>query len=132
MKKSILTVKLMALLSISCSVIGSDEQDLGDNYYYLPEYEAIDVGFTDGPIIYKSKEKYLFSDIKLRGNINKVEHDDSFILVSKISEDSLGQRRQLLYYIIIKATDSLSGPFDEEQYLERRNRFKIPKNLVLD
>ena len=122
----------MALLSISCSVIGSDEQDLGDNYYYLPEYEAIDVGFTDGPIIYKSKEKYLFSDIKLRGNINKVEHDDSFILVSKISEDSLGQRRQLLYYIIIKATDSLSGPFDEEQYLERRNRFKIPKNLVLD
>jgi hypothetical protein len=34
-----------------------DNEDLGDGYYYLPPYEALDIGFPEGAVIYKSSQK---------------------------------------------------------------------------
>ena len=47
-KLIILLVSLFLVLSIL--FVKQDNQKLGHNYYFLPLYEAIDVGFPDGAL----------------------------------------------------------------------------------
>ena len=56
MKKKVILISVF--LMYSCY----DDQNLGNNYFYLPMYEAYDIGY-EGSIIYKSHKKLLFSDI---------------------------------------------------------------------
>ena len=49
MKKLIIAIIVTVLLcGILFFIFRTDEQDLGDNYFYLPKYEAIDIGYPEG------------------------------------------------------------------------------------
>jgi len=130
MKKLIITI----LIIVSCAIIvfvfmGNDEQDLGDNYYFLPEYEAIDIGFPDGAVVYKASQKNVFNDIKIQGNVVDARGNSDFIVVSQRKDSS--NIDTLQYYIIAKKTDSIYGPYNTEGYLQNRKKLNVPKNLIL-
>jgi len=109
--------------------MGNDEQDLGDNYYFLPEYEAIDIGFPDGAVVYKAAQKNVFNDIKIQGNVVDARGNSDFIVVSQRKDSS--NIDTLQYYIIAKKTDSIYGPYNTEGYLQNRKKLNVPKNLIL-
>lgn len=131
---SVLLLAVVAFLFLS---EGGDS--LGDNYYYLPEYEAIDMGFHGGAVIYRSKRKNLFSDIKIQGNIINVSHNSEFLIAIQQQVDSFGVKKEnfvtkdpnkvLNYFIIDKDSGTLFGPYTKEQYILKRNQISVPTDL---
>ncbi len=69
---------------IICFTSCKDETDLGNNFYYLPDYESVDVGYPFGSIIYKSKEKYVFEKIFVSADVINVNKNDDYIIVKQI------------------------------------------------
>ena len=94
---------------------------LGDNYYYLDMDEAKDVGYPDGAIIYKSTERYLFSDIKIKGNVIEVKSNDKFIVAKQIPIN----QKKINYYIINKSKDQVYGPHNADSIRVLIKKFKI-------
>jgi len=140
MKKWIITIVILLLLGLYL-ILGrvSNEQNLGDNYYYLPKYEALDIGFPDGAIIYKSAQRNVFSDVKIQKNVVSVNKNKEFIIAIR-EDDSLNinnanskslDSSYLHYYIIVKKTDVIYGPLNRNEYLKKRKVLKIPDNLKL-
>lgn len=82
MKKWIIVICVLITIGIVFFITKTekDTETLGDNYYYLSPYEAIDVGFPEGAIIYKSSQKNLFSDIKIQGEVISINYDKDFIV----------------------------------------------------
>ncbi|MPL56193.1 hypothetical protein SDC9_01675 [bioreactor metagenome] len=73
-----LTVYIFVLiLFYSCN----DGSNLGNNYYYLPDYESKDIGYPYGTIVYKSKEKNHFDKILVYSDVEKVKLNNNFIIV---------------------------------------------------
>jgi hypothetical protein len=99
-----LILTLIILIISSCS---SDESDLGQSYFYLDSFEAKDVGFPDGPVIYKSTEKYLFQKIVIGREVVQVQHNDNYIFAKQVATDNNGDTNN---YIIDKLHDILYGP----------------------
>lgn len=140
MKKNIIAIVIMLLLVVLCLILGRDnEQDLGDNYFYLPKYEAVDIGYPDGAIIYKSAERNVFSDVKIHKNVITVNKNKNFIIAIQ-QDDSLNiksiyptaqDNKRLHYFIIVKQTDMVYGPFSKNEYLKKREELKVPTNLKL-
>lgn len=116
-----------------------NEQDLGDNYYYLPEYEAIDIGYPYGAIVYKSAGRYIFSDVKIHRNVTRVSKDKNFIIAiqqddmvnTKATQANMVDSNYLHFFIIVKETDKVYGPFSRIEYLKKREELKIPHSLRL-
>ncbi|HET9058202.1 MAG TPA: DUF3997 domain-containing protein [Chitinophagaceae bacterium] len=138
MKKWIITIAVILFLGILFFIIRrSDDQNLGDNYYYLPEYEAIDVGYPGGAIIYKSTQKYLFSNVKISGNIISVNTNKDYIIALQQKIDSvfdktssnITEKDSLKYFIIQKKADLLFGPYSKDEYIKKREELGIPKEL---
>ena len=119
-------------------VSGEDEQTLGDNYFFLPKYEALDVGYPDGAIIYKSPEKNLFKEIKIKKEVVSVEHNRDFIIAIQESNNNsfeignshIEERNFLNYFIIVKKTNHVYGPFKYSDYVSMRKELKVPNNLM--
>ncbi len=138
MKNWIITAVILFLLFFLYLIWGEfNEQDLGDNYYYLPKYEALDIGFPDGAIIYKSVQRNVFSDVKIQKNVVCVIKNKEFIIAIR-EDDSLNinnansksiDSSYLHYYIIVKKTDVIYGPLSRNEYLKKRKVLKIPDNL---
>ena len=99
MKKSILLF-VASLIICSCT----DNSDLGDSYYYLDSFEAIDVGFPNGAIIYKSKKKHQFDSIVISKEVVYAIHSNRFIFAKQLSNE---QKRDTNYYIIDKLNDKI-------------------------
>jgi hypothetical protein len=131
MKKWLISTLIMVLAIVVLIFRGNDEQDLGNDYYYLPEYEAIDIGFPNGAVIYKAKQKNVFTDIKLQGNIVDVSSNPDFIIAAQKTDSSNLDNYSLQYYIIVKREDSIYGPFNKEEYSHKREKLNIPKKLTL-
>lgn len=131
MKKTIVLILVLVLSIILFFTLGIDEQDLGDNYYYLPKYDAIDVGYPGGAIIYKSQQKYLYSDIKIKEEVINVNNDGNFILAIQKSDSSSFGKGSLGYFIIVKNTDLVYGPYDKKSYMQKRKELSVPKKLIL-
>lgn len=74
MKKNFII--LIFCILISCK----NEQDLGNNYFYLPNYEALDIGYPYGSIIYKSKTIYNFDSLCVYADILKVQSNERFVI----------------------------------------------------
>lgn len=134
MKKWIIAI---IVLLIVCGVLflitRTDEQTLGENYYYLPEYEAYDVGYPEGGIIYKSSERYLFSNIIIHGNVIRMNDNKGFIIAMQLKNDStkIDKNELLHYFIIEKKSDLIYGPYKKEEYLQKREELGVPKELQL-
>lgn len=140
MKKWIITLVIILLLVVLYFFCRrTNEQELGDNYYYLPEYEAVDIGYADGAIIYKSSQRNVFSDVKIHRNVISVNNNKDFIIAiqqdniicnKRIRSDVLDSNH-LHYFIISKQTDMVYGPFSKTEYLKKRKDLKIPHYLKL-
>ncbi len=106
-----LLILIFALICFSCS-----NRDLGDGYYFLPKYESVDVGYPNGEaIIYKSNQEYIFSEVKIRGDVVNVKSDTEFIIAKRDPQISRDNNTGLIeYYIIIKKNDSVIGPLNQE------------------
>lgn len=132
MKKWIILILIIACCAIVVFFIcRNNKQDLGDNYYYLPEYEAVDIGFPDGAVIYKAKQKNVFNDIKIRGKIVDVISNPEFIIALQKKDSANFNNDSMQYYIIAKKTDSIYGPYETQEYLKKRKELKIPNELAL-
>ena len=68
-KKTILF--LLCLMMGACSFCS--EEELGNGYYYLPDYEALDIGYCKGSTIYKSIQKNCFQTVLIQGGILEVK-----------------------------------------------------------
>jgi hypothetical protein len=140
MKKRIIAIVIIFLLVVLYLTWGgADEQNLGDNYYYLPKYEAVDIGYPEGAIIYKSAQKNVFSDVKIHRNVISVNKNKEFIIAIQ-QDDSVNIKsiqsnalysNYLHYFIIAKQTDMVYGPFSIIEYLKKRDELKIPHSLKL-
>lgn len=137
--KFVCLCSLIALLA-ACT----DKTNLGHNYCFLPEYEAIDVGYPLGAIIYKSKYKYRFSKIIVSNKVLDVNYNQEHIIVlqkrcdieTSIENPSEFTERKcsdtLAYYIIEKKTDSLYGPFNKNMFVKYKNLLKVGDRLEFD
>ncbi len=131
MKKRIVTIIIISVAIIIFIFWGNDEQDLGDNYYFLPEYEAIDIGFPDGSIIYKATKKNVFNDIKVHGIVVSAKSNANFIIATQKIDSSYVGEDSLSYYIIVKKTDLTYGPYTKREYLQKREELSISQKLTL-
>ena len=140
MKKWIIAVLVIILLcGVLFFVSEGDEQDLGDNYFYMPKYEAMDVGYPGGGIVYKSPEKYFYKEIKITGNVAEAYANKDFIIASQNTDTSyietmhsnVAKQGLMLYFIIEKKSDLIYGPYKKEEYLQKREELKVSKKLQL-
>lgn len=103
------------------------DRDLGDGYFHLPKYEAIDVGYPENEsILYRSSEEYLFSDIIIKGDVIEVQSDSRHIIAKR---DPLIKRDNntgtIEYFIIQKVNDSLIGPLTKKVFKESTNDLNV-------
>ena len=141
MIKWIITIVIILLLVVLCLILGGvNEQNLGDNYYYLPEYEAIDIGYPYGAIIYKSEQRYVFNDVKIHRNVISINKNKQFIIAIqqddsiniKSGQSNVLDSNHLHYFIILKKTDVVYGPLSKIEYMKKRDELKIPHSLKLE
>ena len=104
--------------------------DLGDHYFYMSEYDAMDMGVPDGAFIYKSREKNSWGDneIKIHRDVIKAKNDKDFIIAIRRKK----QNGTLQYYIIAKYSDTVYGPFQKEDYLKKREDLFVSKKLIFE
>lgn len=139
MKKITFNFCLLFLVSIMTFCARENQASLGNDYYYLSVYEARDVGYPEGAIVYKSSKEYVYEDIKIHGEVISVNHDNDFIIAIREKKDSsiiIGKQssnvnRNVQYFIIEKKSDSVYGPFDKEKYLQKRTELNVPEELKL-
>lgn len=102
MRTTILT--LIVILFSNCT---RDNAELGDSYYYLDNIEAIDIGYPDGAIIYKSKSKLQFDTVIISKEVVHATHNDNFIIAKQLATTN---RLDTSYYIIDKNIGKVYGP----------------------
>lgn len=133
MKKIIISILLLTFCVIIFLLLrGKDEQNLGGDYYYLPEYEAMDIGYPGGSIVYKAKEKYSFNDVKIKGNVLAAVSNDSHILASRRNRNSNEGNSKLQYFIIEKYTDVRHGPFSFDDFTKKAKELNVSDSLLRD
>ncbi len=79
---------LLGIITI-CFISCKDETDLGNNFYYLPDYESEDVGYPYGSILYKSKEKYAYEKTLVYADITSINNNDCYIIVKQTPNKKL-------------------------------------------
>jgi hypothetical protein len=130
---------LMAVILITL-ILEGDEENLGDDYYYLTPYDALDVGYPGGAIVYKSDRKDFFQDIKVRGNVIKVKSDKDFIVAVR-NNDTINfeiqngkntfSDKKKFYFIVIKSMGNVLGPFNKVEFKRKCNEIGVPNDLSL-
>jgi hypothetical protein len=125
MKYFLLTITLCVISSCKLST------DLGDNYYHLDKYEANDVGYPGGAIVYKSTNENVFRNIRIRGDVLSVKTDSKFIIAKRDPIISWNTNTGILeYFIILKKNDSLIGPMKKEKFVLMVEKLEI--NIELE
>ena len=81
-----LFVIFVLLLLISCN-----EKELGNNYYYLPDYEAKE--YLTGAFIYRSCNEDVFDEIIIYPDIKKINHNDKYIIAQQQPNKKLMVKR---------------------------------------
>lgn len=139
MRKYSKFILIIFLLIAFMAILSKNERVLGGGYHYLTRDEAIDIG-SRGAIVYKSPDIYSFQDIKISGDVVRIAHNSEFIIAIQKKPVSLeieqepfeyNKELSLNYFIIVKKTDSVYGPYTEEEYREKREKLRIPKYLRL-
>ena len=122
LKKASIYIFFVSIICFSCS-----ERELGNGYYFLPKYEAIDVGYPEGEaIVYKSNEEYSFSNIRIRGDVLEVHADSEFIIAKRDPLISWETNTGILeYFIILKKNDSVIGPLTKEKFILKAKKSGI-------
>tara|TARA_Y100000780_G_scaffold226832_1_gene241682 strand:- start:63 stop:413 length:351 start_codon:yes stop_codon:yes gene_type:complete len=110
------------IVCISCN-----DRELGNDYYYLPKYESIDIGYPDSEaIIYKSNHENAFGDIKIRGDVLEVNSNSKYIIAKRNPLISQNKNSGVIeYYIIEKKIDKLFGPFTKKDFDRKTIELKV-------
>ncbi len=117
-----ITIFILIYIS-SCQI---DNSDLGNSYYYLDGYEAKDIGYSDGAVIYKSPYKLSFREIKVKREVIQVAHDDKFILAKQVSGEG---NIDTNYFVIDKQTDKIFESISLDSLERLRKRLEIKTSL---
>ena len=124
-----------ALIMLFCFVSTSEIKNLGEDFYYLPKWVAIDVGNPYGSMIYKSRERDAYSqdDIIVNQGILQVVSDEFFILYVQNKSQNDSEKDNIPYYwgIIQKEPTERLGPYDYHDYCNAKNILGVPNNLRL-
>lgn len=102
------------------------EANLGDNYYYLNKYEAIDIGYPNGAIIYKSQQEDVFQNVMVPGNVVNVNFNDQYIIAK---QSPLKYPTDTVYFIILKNVDKVYGPLKADSFANMKKVLKITLKL---
>lgn len=122
MKSLSVCALLMCFIVFSCN-----NWELGGGYYFLPKYEAIDIGYPDQEaIIYKSENEYVFKSVVIRGDVLDVHSNSKYIIAKR---DPLVDENKnsgvLEYYIIKKKNDTVIGPLSHKKFLEMTKKLNV-------
>ncbi|UYW02005.1 hypothetical protein K5I29_03585 [Flavobacterium agricola] len=71
------------IIILFCFTSCNDKNYLGNNFYYLSEYESMDIGYPYGTIIYKSSEKNMFEKIIINSDVVNINNDENYIIVKQ-------------------------------------------------
>lgn len=131
----IVLVVFSALIMLFVFVSTSEIKNLGENFYYMSKWVAIDVGNPYGSMIYKSEMRNAYSqdDIIVNQGILQVVSDEFFILYvqNKNKNDSEKDNNPYYWGIIQKETAELLGPFNYQDYCITKNKLGVPNKLRL-
>jgi hypothetical protein len=132
-KISKIILLLFISLLIGCSFF-FDKEKLGDNYYYLSIFDAYDVGFEKGPIIYKSNQKMVFEKIIIEGDVVEVNYNDNYIIAKKANHIEFRKEyfndEKVEYFIISKKSDSIFGPYNEMWYKVKKMELNLDLKFI--
>jgi hypothetical protein len=81
--------KIGTFLTLFMLVSCNDGSDLGNKYYYLPDYEALDIGYAYGSMVYKSENKNHFNNVLIYSEIERINYNDKYILAIQKPNKSL-------------------------------------------
>ena len=129
--KKLVTLLLLVIASLIVipPAFWKDQNNLGDNYYFLPTYESIDVGYPGGnAVIYRSPQKYSFKEIKVEGNIVSVSQNNDFIfaVTQSPSKNEKKSAETLEIFVIHKSLGTVSGPFPVSSSLKSEISNRVP------
>ena len=138
MKKRLLLLGFALCVGFVFFVWGGSEQELGDGYYYLPAYEAVDMGYPGGPIVYQSTERHSFSRVLIDGDLQDVNKNGQFILAVRQPPTPLptapaasSAKPGWQYFIVAKASGTVYGPYTGQEYARKREELGVPRQLQL-
>lgn len=92
------------------------DSDLGNGYFYLPPYEALDIGSPYGAIIYKSdiKNTYTLGDVRVSATVVKAKsRGDYIIAIQELKNDTVKK-----YFIIDKRNDKVFKDLNKKEFLD--------------
>ncbi len=75
---------MVTAIMLLISLIKCDPNSLGKDYYYMDEYEALDIGYPFGQTIYKSENKSYIQEEKVPANVIEVEHNYRYIIAKQV------------------------------------------------
>lgn len=122
-------ISLFFLTMSSCF----SKAELGNGYYYLSYDDAIDVGYNEGSLIYKSTQKSYYQTILIQGGILEVKKDKTYILVGQNQQQTDLKYETVVYYywIINKNNSEVYGPLLFDNYLAKKKELGVPETLKL-
>lgn len=74
-------MKFSIVILILFIMIGCHKGDLGGDYYYLPDYEAVDIGYSYGSIIYKSTQQNTYNKVLIYADVIDCKYSSDYIIV---------------------------------------------------
>jgi tRNA splicing endonuclease len=84
-------MKILIRILIIFLLVSCNERELGDNYYYLPEYEARE--YLTGVFIYKSEDENVFSKIIIYPDVEELHYNDQYIIAKQKPNINLMKKR---------------------------------------
>ena len=116
MKKGFIILGITILIFWLGYKYWDSDMDLGDGYYFLPEYEALDIGFPDGAIVYKSNNKnsYSIEDIKIPATVIEAKNRGDYIIAIQIPQNDTVKK----YFVIDKKDGKIFKDLNKKEFLE--------------
>lgn len=123
MKKSLVILGISIVVCLFLYKYWDTDSDLGDGYYFLPEYEAKDIGSPDGAIVYKSNNKnsYAIEDIKIPATVIEAKSTGNYIVAIQTPKNDTIRK----YFIINKKTDEIFENLNKKEFLKVCSKLRI-------
>ena len=87
-------------------------------------------------MVYKSAQEHLFSHIRIDDDLKRVNANRRFILAVRhppaASAAGKGvplKQQRLQYFILVKASDAIYGPYTAVDYAQQRTILRVPQDL---
>jgi di/tripeptidase len=113
-----LIITFITILISGCS----GNADLGNSYYYLDTFEAIDVGYPYGAIIYKGDTENHFDTTIISREVVQVIRTQRYIFAKQIASEN---KLDTNCYVIDKTTDKVFGPVKTDSFAKLKNSLTI-------